>query len=103
VERVALDGLNADTFAGLIGTGCRVSAAGAGSVPAELTQVQRYDAQPGGESFALLFRLPVAAFEQGTYEVEHEAIGAFDLFLVPVGATAEGILAEAVFNRVASA
>jgi hypothetical protein len=103
VERVALDRLTADAFAGLTGTECRVSTAGGDSVLAELTEVKRNDEAPGGESFALLFRLPVAAFEQGMYEVEHEAIGAFDLFLVPVGATAGGILAEAAFNRTASA
>ena len=102
MERVALDHMTADTFTRLTGPGYRVSAASGDSVSAELTEVQHHDAAPGGESFALLFRLPVAAFEQGVYGIEHEAIGVFDLFLVPVGAIPEGILCEAVFNRMVS-
>jgi hypothetical protein len=103
VERVALDDLSADTFAGLTGTECRVTAPNGDSVTAQLTEVQRHDTSPTGESFALHLRLPVAAFEQGIYAIEHDAIGAIDLFLVPIGATPEGILCEAVFNRLVSA
>jgi hypothetical protein len=103
LERVALDQLTAGSFAGHTGAVYRVSAANGDSVEAELVEVQRHDAAPGGESFSLLFQLPVAAFEQGMYGVEHEAIGAFELFLVPVEAVAGGIVAEAVFNRRVSA
>jgi hypothetical protein len=35
---------------------------------------------------------------QATYRFEHETIGAFDLFIVPVGRTAQGVSYEAVFS-----
>jgi hypothetical protein len=57
-------------------------------------------APPPGESFSLLFRGPLAPqLAQGTYEFAHDAIGAFALFIVPVGADAEGVRYEAIFNR----
>ncbi len=52
------------------------------------------------EQFSLHFRgdrrriLP-----QRTYPMKHDAIGEFDLFLVPVGQDASGTFYEAVFNR----
>jgi hypothetical protein len=33
------------------------------------------------------------------YGVEHDRLGTFDLFLVPVGADETGVSYEAVFNR----
>jgi hypothetical protein len=55
---------------------------------------------PQGESFSLLFRGPRAPqLAQGMYEFAHDQIGAFALFIVPVGADAESVRYEAVFNR----
>ena len=49
--------------------------------------------------FALVFRGPAGdVLPQGTYHVEHDALGAFDLFLVPIGADADGVRYEAVFG-----
>jgi hypothetical protein len=51
------------------------------------------------QPFALLFRGPRAApFGQRTYRVEHDRLGAFDLFLVPVGPDDQGLRYEAIFN-----
>jgi hypothetical protein len=36
--------------------------------------------------------------EQRTYEVEHQDMGLFALFLVPIGPDDEGMRYEAVFN-----
>jgi hypothetical protein len=53
--------------------------------------------------FSLLFRGPrQPALDQGTYRVEHPAIGAFALFLVPVGESADARHYEAIFNRIAA-
>ena len=52
------------------------------------------------EQFALRFRgdrdriLP-----QSIYPMRHDAIGDFDLFLVPIGQDETGTIYEAVFNR----
>ena len=59
----------------------------------------------GGESaggrvpFSLVFRGPLQpVLPQRTYRVEHDGIGEFDLFLVPIGLDAEGMRYEAVFT-----
>ncbi|HTO91281.1 MAG TPA: hypothetical protein VMJ70_09135 [Candidatus Sulfotelmatobacter sp.] len=50
--------------------------------------------------FSVLFHGPrQPAFDQGTFRVDHPAIGTFDLFLVPVGESGDTRHYEAVFNR----
>jgi hypothetical protein len=46
--------------------------------------------EPGKECFTLLFRGESIALPQGTYTVDHAALGRFALFLVPAGADANG-------------
>lgn len=36
---------------------------------------------------------------QNTYSVQHESMGKFEMFVVPVGKSKQGIYYEAVFNR----
>lgn len=53
----------------------------------------------GRQPFALLFREPAGAMiPQGTYPVDHPALGTFDLFVVPLGPDAGGMRYEAVFG-----
>lgn len=47
--------------------------------------------EPGRECFTLLFRGESTALPQGTYTVDHPALGRFALFLVPVGANDNGV------------
>ena len=55
---------------------------------------------PGKEGFALLFTgLSKQAFAQGTYTLDHPALGSFPLFLVPVGPVGSSTSYEAVINR----
>ena len=37
--------------------------------------------------------------QQGMYQLQHDQLGALELFLVPVGRDHEGLYYEAVFNR----
>ena len=37
--------------------------------------------------------------EQMIYSLEHPALGAFELFLVPIKRSSEGVFFEAVINR----
>lgn len=53
----------------------------------------------GWESFSLIFAGPDESLPQGTYSVTHDALGSFDLFLVPVLVEGAGVRYEAVFNR----
>ena len=54
--------------------------------------------------FALFFDGPGAeALAQGTYSLEHPALGTFPLFLVPVGGRDDVRHYQAVFNRIGAA
>ncbi|HEY7037186.1 MAG TPA: hypothetical protein VH482_38045 [Thermomicrobiales bacterium] len=59
------------------------------------------DAASGGRRtpFSLVFRgSRDRVLPQRTYRIEHEAIGEFDLFLVPIGPDRDGMRYEAVFG-----
>ena len=52
------------------------------------------------ECFSLVFKAPAGtACEQMIYSLEHPALGAFELFLVPIKRSSEGVFFEAVINR----
>ena len=51
------------------------------------------------EPFSLLFRGPAAPIlPQRIYALENETLGRLEIFLVPIGADADGVQYEAVFN-----
>jgi hypothetical protein len=53
----------------------------------------------GREPFGLYFLGPLdPVLPQSTYHFEHEAMGALDIFIVPVARDAEAVRYEAVFN-----
>jgi hypothetical protein len=61
---------------------------------------------PGGQGpdgqerkqFSVVFRGELApVLPQGTYHFSHAAVGAFDLFIVPIGPDSEGMRYEAAF------
>ena len=53
------------------------------------------------EKFALLFRGPLASpLAQNTYSFEHQRIGSFAMFIVPIGCVDQSrCYYEAIFNR----
>ncbi|HMS41341.1 MAG TPA: hypothetical protein PKE69_14010 [Pyrinomonadaceae bacterium] len=55
---------------------------------------------PIQECFSLMFLAPneMPAY-QSLFRVEHSALGAFDLFLVPIKQDEKGLQLEAVFNN----
>jgi hypothetical protein len=68
-----------------------------------LQKVRRHEPHPGprAEPFSAYFLGPRAPLlPQRIYRIEHDPIGALDLFLVPLGPDpqAGGMLYEAVFN-----
>jgi hypothetical protein len=93
-----LEGLTAESFKPHIGTGFRVTDV---QPPLELRldRVEVYtragaDRQP----FSLFFLGPTGAvLSQRIYHLEH-AMGGMDIFIVPIGASAEGVSYEAVFT-----
>jgi hypothetical protein len=51
------------------------------------------------DPFSLLFRGPKApVLPQRIYPLENEAFGRLEIFLVPIGADADGVKYEAIFN-----
>ena len=69
----------------------------------ELTEVKAYMGQSNEHSdmerFSAFFHRPGDRYlPQGTYAFEHDAMGALDLFLVPIARGDKGFRYEAVFN-----
>lgn len=74
-----------------------------GTVPAVLIEASNLRETQGAgrlsRQFSLVWRGPPGQrLEQRIYTVRHPALGAQELFLVPIGADAEGIRYEAVFT-----
>jgi hypothetical protein len=99
------------TFAGRLGDLFRVQPGPADVLALKLVQAtdlgSRSDVAGGaegaagqGERFAITFQGPHdRLLPQGTYQFEHEQIGSFPLFIVPVSSASGGMQYEAVFNR----
>ena len=69
----------------------------------ELTEVKGYlsqaHEQSGMERFSAFFNGPSEPFlRQRVYALEHDRMGAFELFLVPIAKDDNGFRYEAVFN-----
>jgi len=69
----------------------------------ELTEVKGYMSkqheQPGMERFSLYFNGPAEPFlPQLLYTFEHEQMGEFEMFLVPIAKSDAGFRYESVFN-----
>jgi len=69
----------------------------------ELTEVKGYlskeHEEAGMERFSAFFHGPDdPMLPQQVYTLEHDRMGAFELFLVPIGKDANGFRYEAVFN-----
>ena len=70
------------------------------SVDLELIELKDGYALPGQEQFSLKFRGPgQAILPQKTYRMDHDRIGPFDLFIVPIGRDEDALYFEAIFNR----
>ena len=97
--RVGTTAPSKSAFAAGLGTSFRLGV-GADGVDLRLAELREGAAGPGHESFALLFDGPAdPVLGQGTYAVEHPALGTFALFVVPIGRDADRTSYEAVFNR----
>jgi len=66
----------------------------------DLIELANAYSTPRQEQFALRFRGDRNwIYPQGIYPMKHEAMGDFELFLVPIGRDETGTFYEAVFNR----
>ncbi len=87
-------------FAKQLQTRFRIRWEGAPDLTIVLADVSPLQTSPYHEQFAIVFRGPLEVpLEQQIYRLEHDAMGAFDLFLVPIGRDQHGYSYEAVFSR----
>ena len=106
MNEVSLEELSVERFAELVGTGFHVQVPGAAPVGLDLTSVTPPQfAGPGGsepryESFSLFFDGPAEhPLVQRIYAFEHDRLGRFELFIVPVANERGRLQYQAVFNR----
>ena len=76
---------------------------GGGHAELELDEVKAYPGHPGDqqglERFSVYFKGPATPFlPQHTYNIKHEEMGEFELFIVPLSRNEQGSRYEAVFN-----
>jgi hypothetical protein len=70
------------------------------TVELELIQVSELNYSPLQEAFSILFRGTLdTLLRQGLYEMEHDRLGSFAIFMTPVARQQDGFHYEACFNR----
>jgi len=93
--------LTATDFRRHVGDGFRVHYGGELPLPVRLSEVadSPLNAANLRAPFSLLFHGPKEGWlRQGTYTFEHDAMGRMDIFVVPLGADAEGMRYEVIFG-----
>ena len=69
-------------------------------IETELTNISDLVLSPRQERFSILFRGPLdKMLGQGMHAFEHDEMGPFELFIVPIERAEDGVYYEAVFNR----
>jgi hypothetical protein len=97
-----LEALTHESFRPHVGTAFRVEYAPAASATLTLVEVTVLGGGAGAarrQPFSLLFRGPrEPVLPQRIYRLEHEGMGALELFIVPIGPDGEGMRYEAIFT-----
>ena len=98
-----LEELTPAALAQSINTTFRCQAEHAPAVDLKLIETTATPSAPQYESFSIVFRGPShPLLPQGIYQLQHDAIGTFDLFIVPIRQDQDGLYYEACFNRLRS-
>jgi hypothetical protein len=94
------DVLQHEAFVARVNSTFRIHTDEGETIDAELTEVSEHLLSARQERFAIVFRAPNEKFlGQGLRRLEHDQMGSFDLFIVPIGSDEKGTYYEAVFNR----
>jgi len=99
-----LESLTHESFRPHVGTGFRVEYAPGTSATLTLAEVTVLGGGGGAgasrrQPFSLLFRGPRApVLPQRIYRLDHERMGALDLFIVSLGPHGDGLRYEAIFT-----
>jgi len=102
-----LERITIDTFAPLVGQAFHLHVEGREPLGMTLETVSEIpvagwraeEVAAHRQPFSLLFLGPPnVVLPQAIYRFEHDGIGTFEMFIVPIGRTAEGVSYEAVFS-----
>ncbi|MGI8917730.1 MAG: DUF6916 family protein [Pyrinomonadaceae bacterium] len=92
--------LQHETFLKYLNTKFHISLDDSNTLETELIKVGEHQLSPHQERFSIIFQGPlVPRLSQGTYSVNHDGMGAFNLFIVPIEQDSQSVRYEAVFNR----
>lgn len=95
-----IENFTLDTFVPHLNSTFRLNHESAGTVELKLVDATDVGSTPRQLQFSIVFRGPLdTPLVQAIYNVEHEKIGTFDLFIVPIKRDGNGIYYEAIFNR----
>jgi hypothetical protein len=101
---LVLDKLTVAEFTGQVGRAFRLTPADAPALDLVLVEARDLSLQtaaPGAKRapFSLVFLGPKGpVLPQRIYPLENETLGRLEIFLVPIGAEADGVKYEAIFN-----
>lgn len=96
-----IENLTAASFSGVVNTRFRLNLPETDVLELELIKVEDLGSTAKQERFSVLFRGPLDRdVQQGSYSFEHEELGSFELFIVPISRQEDGFVYEAAFNRV---
>lgn len=94
------DSLTHEAFTKNLNTTFRIRVDNSATVETELIEISEHKLSPRQERFAVIFRGPNEVFlGQGARRFEHDEMGEFELFLVPISNDEKSTCYEAVFNR----
>ncbi len=101
-----LESFTVGTFSGHLGSNFRIYPDTLEPLEVELISAIELgggtgDEEPTGrrQPFSIVFRGPKdILLPQRIYRIEHDRIGGFELFLVPIGPDEQGLLYEAIFT-----
>jgi hypothetical protein len=92
--------LDYDTFAKELNTRFQIQVNPEQTLEAELVHISEHLISKLQDRFAIVFRTPNDIFlGQGMRDFHHDRMGAFTLFISPIGRDEQGTSYEAVFNR----
>ena len=92
--------LTHENFTAQLNTKFRVQVDETNTVDLVLAEVSELKTSARQEQFAIVFHGPLEVFlGQGLRQFEHDQMGQFSLFLVPINQNDNGYHYEAVFNR----
>lgn len=95
--------LSHDDFSGKVGQVFSIGDSGAPPIPLTLTEAELVEAQAGPPGLRPPFSLVFVARDprvlpQRIYRLAHGDLGDLDIFLVPIGKSADGVRYQATFN-----